>query len=125
MNPENRSIFARIPFRKLQENFETPQTSEGFMDIIDVEFEVSNQLTIDLWFLAEEFLKYSGMGVVTNLIFGENIGFKRPELFTKQLYSRTMLQTNPPNVRATSGEWITVTSNTAQLRLALSRARYL
>ena len=54
MNPEKRPIFARIPFRKLQANFQTLQTTEGFVDIVDVDFEVSNQIKVDLSFLAKD-----------------------------------------------------------------------
>jgi len=42
MNPENRKIFPRIPFRKLEARFTRPQISEGFDEIIDVNFQVSN-----------------------------------------------------------------------------------
>ncbi len=42
MNPEQRGIFPRIPFRKLVKAFEEPQEIEGFGEIVKVDFQVSD-----------------------------------------------------------------------------------
>ncbi|KAI2470179.1 polynucleotide kinase 3 phosphatase-domain-containing protein [Annulohypoxylon bovei var. microspora] len=44
-NPEQRPIYPRLPFLGLVSTYERPTTSEGFQQIIDVEFEVSLNLT--------------------------------------------------------------------------------
>jgi hypothetical protein len=41
MNLEDRGIFARIAFRKLEASFQRPETNEGFVEIVDVDFKVS------------------------------------------------------------------------------------
>jgi bifunctional polynucleotide phosphatase/kinase len=41
MNLENRKISARTPFMILQSNFQRPQKSEDYIEVVDVDFEVS------------------------------------------------------------------------------------
>ena len=50
MKPEKRGIYARIPFRKLQASFQKPEISEGFIEVIDVDFEVSNHVQLPCYF---------------------------------------------------------------------------
>jgi hypothetical protein len=40
MNPECQRIFPRIPFLKLTSEFEKPQMSEGFAQVISLGFQV-------------------------------------------------------------------------------------
>jgi hypothetical protein len=40
MNPECQQIFPRIPFLKLMSEFEKPQMSEGFAQVINLGFQV-------------------------------------------------------------------------------------
>ena len=53
MDPENRPIFPRIPFRKLQASFQKPGVEEGFVEIVEVEWEVSllssSSESVSLW----------------------------------------------------------------------------
>lgn len=56
MNFEEREIFPRIAFRKLQASFQRPQINEGFVEVVDVDFEVSILIQIKLSFLAKDLL---------------------------------------------------------------------
>ncbi|OCK74810.1 putative DNA 3'-phosphatase Tpp1 [Lepidopterella palustris CBS 459.81] len=50
MNPERRIIFPRIPFRKLISQFEEPKKSEGFEEVIKVDFEwIGNAEELQIW----------------------------------------------------------------------------
>jgi len=40
MNPDGRGIFSRISFLKLMSEFEKPQMSEGFAQVINLNFHV-------------------------------------------------------------------------------------
>jgi hypothetical protein len=72
--PRKAAIFPRIRFRKLQASFLKPETSEGFTEVVDVDFEVSDRVPLTL--LSGLKIWISGLGVTSSLRSGEDIGFK-------------------------------------------------